>query len=121
MHALSIQPGTTLVVASEHLDRKRQGFGPEYAVEFADHPSSSKYLINVQQLAEHGLRPPPQIVDQATLINDNHTSHLFDISWLPKITVALIILLMLSLATFLYVIARKNREIRHHSAAFEDQ
>ncbi len=81
----------------------------------------NQYLIDAQQLAEHGLQLPPSIADQTRLINDSHPFNQLQLRWLLAILAVLVVLFVLSLATFLCVLIRKNRQIRRHSAAFEDQ
>jgi len=81
----------------------------------------SEYLIDSRQLAEHGLRLPSSIAHRATLLNETHLFHQLRNSWILIALTLLTFLLVLSLATFMYVLMRKNREIRRHSVACEDQ
>ncbi len=83
--------------------------------------SPNEYRIDARQLKDLGLQLPPEIERQATLLNQPPSFYQRHRAWLLGALVLLVGLLLLSLATFLLILARKNRLIAHRSAAFAEQ
>lgn len=83
--------------------------------------SPNEYLIDARQLTGHSLRLPPEVARGATLLNQPPSFYQRYRTWLLAALVLMVGLLLLSLATFLLVLSRKNRLIQHRSEAFAEQ
>lgn len=83
--------------------------------------SPNGYLFDARELIASGLLLPPEIMRNATLLNQPPSFYQRYREWLLGAVVLLVGLLVSSLTAFLFVLSRKNRLIEQRSAAFAEQ
>jgi len=83
--------------------------------------SPNEYLIDSRQVIGHGLQLPPETAGIATLLNQPPSFYQRYRAWLLAALILMVGLLLVSLATFLMILSRKNRLIQQRSAAFAEQ
>ena len=81
--------------------------------------SPNEYIVDARQLVANGLTLPAEIADQVKLINQPPSLYERYRTWVLAAPVLLLVLLTISLATFLLLLSRKNRLIAQSSAEFE--
>lgn len=83
--------------------------------------SPNEYLIDGTELGKTGLTLPPAIAARATIINAPATFYERNLAAIVRSLYAFAALFVLSLATFLYLVLRKNRQIARTSMALAAQ